>query len=143
MLLTGFLRTTLEPIRFFLFQKKWRRANFHNFTVAGRRFPLDRVIVGKATYGSIIALNTNNPNSKLKIGHYCSIADGVNFLLSGEHNYKRFSTYPFKVKYKKLRIEAETKGPITVGDDVWIGQNCMILSGVTLGQGCIIGQVQL
>ena len=31
------------------------------------------------------------------------------------------------------------KGPIIVGDDVWIGLNSIILSGVTIGQGAVIG----
>lgn len=32
-----------------------------------------------------------------------------------------------------------SKGPITVGNDVWIGYDCAILSGVTIGDGAIIG----
>jgi len=29
--------------------------------------------------------------------------------------------------------------PITIGNDVWIGGNCVILPGVTIGDGCTIG----
>jgi galactoside O-acetyltransferase len=29
--------------------------------------------------------------------------------------------------------------PIVIHDDVWIGMNCIILKGVTIGQGAIIG----
>jgi acetyltransferase-like isoleucine patch superfamily enzyme len=35
--------------------------------------------------------------------------------------------------------EAETKGEIVVGSDVWIGYRSTILSGVTIGQGAVIG----
>lgn len=31
------------------------------------------------------------------------------------------------------------KGPIIIEDDVWIGFGAIILSGVTLGKGCVIG----
>lgn len=31
------------------------------------------------------------------------------------------------------------RGKITIGNDVWIGVNCAILSGVTIGDGAIIG----
>ena len=31
------------------------------------------------------------------------------------------------------------QAPITVGDDVWIGANCTIVKGVTIGSGAIIG----
>ena len=29
--------------------------------------------------------------------------------------------------------------PVTVGDNVWICGNCVILPGVTIGEGCVIG----
>ena len=28
--------------------------------------------------------------------------------------------------------------PVTIGDDVWIGGNCMIMPGVTIGEGAIV-----
>lgn len=32
-----------------------------------------------------------------------------------------------------------SKGPVVIGDRVWIGENAIILPGVTLGEGCIVG----
>lgn len=32
-----------------------------------------------------------------------------------------------------------SKGGVTIGDDVWIGSNCVIADGVTIGKGAIIG----
>ncbi len=29
--------------------------------------------------------------------------------------------------------------PVVIGDDAWIGGNCVILPGVTIGKGCVIG----
>ena len=29
--------------------------------------------------------------------------------------------------------------PITIGDDVWIGANCVILPGISVGEGAIVG----
>ena len=31
-----------------------------------------------------------------------------------------------------------SKGGIVIGDNVWIGDKCTILSGVSIGDGCII-----
>ena len=31
-----------------------------------------------------------------------------------------------------------SKGGIVVGDDVWIGANCVLLDGAVVGQGCVI-----
>ncbi len=32
-----------------------------------------------------------------------------------------------------------SKGPILIGDDVWLGAGATVLDGVTIGRGCIIG----
>ena len=29
--------------------------------------------------------------------------------------------------------------PITIGDNVWIGGNCVVMQGVTIGDGTVIG----
>ena len=117
----------------------WRARNAHNETYMVRLFDPQRVTVGKASYGPLDVQAWGHPDERLSIGHYVSIAEGVSFLLGGNHPYKGFSTYPFKVKLLGHAREAQTKGPIVVGDDVWIGANAMILSGVTIGQGAVIG----
>ena len=60
------------------------------------------------------------------------------FFLGGEHRYRYISTYPFKKRFLDIP-ESDTKGDIIIKDDVWIGYGCTILSGVTIGQGAIIG----
>ncbi|MGF1494219.1 MAG: acyltransferase [Microcoleaceae cyanobacterium] len=32
-----------------------------------------------------------------------------------------------------------SKGPVTIGDDVWLGAGAIVLDGVTIGKGCIVG----
>lgn len=32
-----------------------------------------------------------------------------------------------------------SKGGITVGDDVWLGANCVVLDGAVIGEGCVVG----
>jgi len=34
---------------------------------------------------------------------------------------------------------SESKGGITIGDDVWIGSNSVVLDGSVVGRGCVIG----
>lgn len=58
--------------------------------------------------------------------------------MSGEHNYSCFSTYPFHRYVIDGSFESISKGPIILEDDVWIGENCIILSGVKIGQGAVI-----
>jgi acetyltransferase-like isoleucine patch superfamily enzyme len=101
-------------------------------------FRIDKVSVGKKTYGSLNVTDFSPLDTKLNIGSYCSISPGVQFLLGGEHQVDSISTYPFKVKCFGYEYEAGSKGDIIVGDDVWIGTNAIICSGVKIGQGAIV-----
>ena len=40
---------------------------------------------------------------------------------------------------KKITTAWDNKGDIVIGNDVWIGFEAIILSGVTIGDGAIIG----
>ena len=116
----------------------WRKKNQHNDTYMLNSFKINRVHVGNYTYGALNVLMYNN-EAELNIGHFCSIAPGVTFLLSADHYLNHISTFPFKVKLlKSEKYEAITKGNILVDDDVWIGQGAIILSGVHIGQGAVI-----
>lgn len=129
----------LKNLKKFIKAKLWRRRNPHNFTtLAGDNFPLDKVTVGKLTYGSIHAISYGGNSEFLKIGNCCSIADEVTFLLGGGHRLDCVSTFPFRGKLVG-DVEAMTKGPIVFEDDVWIGYGATVLSGVTLGKGSVVG----
>ena len=82
---------------------------------------------------------------KLIIGKFCQIAAGVQFIMNGaNHQMNAVSTFPFYTlegwdmnppKISDLPI----KGDTVIGNDVWIGQNAVILPGVNIGDGAIIG----
>lgn len=120
-------------------QNEWRKLNAHNETFMGRIFDINKVTVGNYTYGILNCYTWGKKEEHLYIGHYCSIADDVTFLLGGNHNYRGVTTFPCKVKFLGHAEEAETKGEIAVESDVWIGYRSTILSGVTIGQGAVIG----
>jgi acetyltransferase-like isoleucine patch superfamily enzyme len=121
-----------------LFRKNWRKFNHHNETCVSTIFRIEKVTVGKKTYGVLNITDFSPLDTKLKIGGYCSISPGVQFLLGGEHQIDSISTFPFKAKCFGYEYEAGSKGNILVGDDVWIGTNAIICSGVTIGQGAIV-----
>ena len=132
------IKYVIYKLRFYVFRKKWRKNNQHNFTTAGNMFNSNQVQVGIYTYGKLNVFSCDNQNPCLKIGKYCSIADEVCFLLAGGHNMSSFSSYPFKAKLKGDLCESLTKGDIIVEDDVWIGFRSTILSGVTIGKGSVV-----
>jgi len=79
------------------------------------------------------------------IGKFCSIAKGVKIGL-GKHPINFISTSPLfyspnnplrKVLTKELKFIDNMS--VTIGNDVWIGANVIILDGVNIGNGAIIG----
>jgi acetyltransferase-like isoleucine patch superfamily enzyme len=124
------------------FEREWRNMNQHNETMLkNMHVDFTRVIVGKKTYGDLnVSFSApSDNNTKLKIGSYCSIGAGVQFLLASEHQTTGISTYPFKAKCFEYKWESGSKSDIVVADDVWIGINAIICSGVKIGQGAVIG----
>lgn len=116
----------------------WRQRNLHNQTVIRNLFDFSKVSVGQATYGPLNIQEWGHPDEQLTIGHYVSISEGVTFLLGGNHPYQGITTFPVKVKFLGHSKEAQTKGAITVGDDVWLGHNAMVMSGVNIAQGAVV-----
>ena len=88
-------------------------------------------------------------HDKLKIGRFCSIACGAKFIFnSANHALGSLSTYPFPIFFEEWGLATDVvsistawdnHGDIMVGNDVWIGYGAVIMSGVTIGDGAIIG----
>ncbi len=93
--------------------------------------------LGNYAYGTINISRYSKYDSSIKVGNCCSIADEVNFLLGGGHNYKTVSSFPFKAILDG-EGEALSKGDIVLDDDVWIGYRATIMSGVHIGQGAVV-----
>ena len=135
------LRSLIRNYTKLKFDRKWRKLNPHNITVPGERmFPMSIVSVGKHTYGMLNVYSYfADPFNRLVIGNYVSIASGVSFMLDINHQIQTFTTFPLKTRlFKPSPQDAVSKGPLIVEDEVWIGANAMLLSGVTIGKGAIV-----
>ena len=83
----------------------------------------------------------------LVIGKFCSIACGAKFLFtSANHTMRSLSTYTFPIFFEEWGLDVknitsawDNKGDIVIGNDVWIGYEAVILSGVAIGDGAVIG----
>lgn len=86
-------------------------------------------------------------HDRLIIGKFCSIACGAKFLFtSANHAMSSLSTYPFPLFFEEWGLNRkdvtdawDRKGDIVIGNDVWIGYEAVLLSGITIGDGAIIG----
>ena len=109
------------------------------------------IIVGDFTYisdsnfESHVTHHYDFNNDKLIIGKFCQIASGVEFVMNGaNHQMNSISTFPFNI-FEGWDADAPEisdlplKGDTIIGNDVWIGQNAVILPGVHIGDGAIIG----
>ena len=117
----------------------WIIKNPNNKTYPVGYFPINLVEIGDYSYGPINLYTYGAEGEGLEIGSYCSIAKDVKFVLGGNHKTDCFMTFPVKNKFGKVHEnESLTKGKIILEDDVWIGVGSTILSGVRLGQGCVV-----
>lgn len=109
------------------------------------------IIVGDFTYIADSEFESHVTNfypwsrDKLIIGRFCQIAAGVEFIMNdANHQMSAVSTFPFytlegwDMEVPKA-ADMPFKGDTVIGNDVWIGQNAVILPGVHIGDGAIIG----
>lgn len=86
-------------------------------------------------------------HDRLIIGKFCSIACGAKFIFtSANHTLNSLSSYTFPLFFEEWGLDKkdvasawDNKGDIVIGNDVWIGYEAVILSGVHIGDGAIIG----
>lgn len=86
--------------------------------------------VGRGTYGYMYLLERGIYASS--IGRYCSINE--NAVIVEGHAIDAVSTFPFS-----NGILSEENDLVTIGNDVWIGENTVITMGVKIGDGAVIG----
>jgi virginiamycin A acetyltransferase len=99
-----------------------------------------RISIGPGTYGlgerTVLLFRDDD---RVSIGGYCSFAYGVTIVSSGEHNYRGVANYPFAAMFDgDVNRDTYSKGSVCIGNDVWVGANATILSGVTIGDGAVV-----
>lgn len=99
--------------------------------------------VGCYTYGAEkIELRFSDMGYKVYIGKFCSIAH-CKIFLGGNHNTRMITTYPFGLIHQGIFPHHGLNGNISngnvyIGNDVWIGENATIMSGIKIGDGAVI-----
>lgn len=92
--------------------------------------------IGEYTYGRP---NVFGDEATLKIGKFCSLAMNTTIYLGAEHQTKWVTTYPFFAKFKEASGTSNTtKGNVVIGNDVWLADGVLVLSGVSIGDGAVV-----
>jgi len=112
----------------------------------GKDIKVDQnTVLANTTVGDFTYIGSNNEIKYCTIGRFCSIASNIKISL-GIHPIDKISTYPgfysksasgaVKMAVNSTVIEHK---PVNIGNDVWIGANCLIMDGVAIGNGAVIG----
>jgi chloramphenicol O-acetyltransferase type B len=108
-------------------------------SLLAERYPQYRI--GRGSYGDVEVVSFGEPTT-LSIGAYCSFARGAQVMLGGNHRIDWVTTYPFSAidpRFRRFEGHPHSKGDVAIGNDVWVAREALILSGVTIGDGAVIG----
>lgn len=89
----------------------------------------NRAHVGALTYGSRCVIEN------ALVGRLCSIGPGC-LVGPNDHDLMALSSSPYA--YDRSQFDELLK-PSRIGHDVWIGAQCIVLGGVSIGAGSVIG----
>jgi virginiamycin A acetyltransferase len=112
----------------------------------GERCVLHKVVLqGNIKIGNNTTINGpgtefHGVNSSIEIGNFCSIARHT-AIQDHNHNVDCITTYFIKhnvFQEDSRKNDMVSKGKIKIGNDVWIGTQTVILSGITIGDGAVI-----
>ena len=107
-------KCVLEPNLIFKYDSTWR--NGPNIIIG------DNCFIGNSTEFNI--------SERISIGNNCLIASNCKFI-DHDHGFSEIN--------KLIRLQEPKITLIIIEDNVWIGTNCIILKGVTIGTGSVIG----
>lgn len=104
----------------------------------------NHVKVSDSTIGDFVYICDHSRISNTTIGNFCSIGPHVQIVL-GKHPTHFVSTFPaFYSVNRQCQLSfvdenaVDEIAPVTIGNDVWIGANALIMDGVTIGDGAVV-----
>jgi chloramphenicol O-acetyltransferase type B len=125
----------------YLIGERWQALiNYH-----GERLAYDdsRLTMGRASYGVPLIPTFPGDTFHVRVGSFVSIALDVMLMDGGNHHTDWVTTFPMRYRLGLPGTlqdgHPSSKGDIVIGNDVWIGRGARVLSGVTIGDGAVIG----
>ncbi|WP_350293399.1 CatB-related O-acetyltransferase [uncultured Croceitalea sp.] len=136
-------------VSFFLrnYRKLFKKNNAIRFgaevknTVLGSNINISRYcFVSNSVIGNYSSLGRNTTVINAEIGNFCSISWNST-IGATSHDYKRLTThaFPYISHYNFVKKDERFIIKTTLGNDVWIGANVIIMPGVKVGNGAVIG----
>jgi len=111
-----------------------KRTIIHKSIVSGKN-----ISIGNNTSIAYQTLILNQSENNLTIGNFCSIAPYC-CIYGHNHNHQTLTTYYARQRIFKedAGIDAISKGDTIIGNDVWIGTQSVVVSGIKIGDGAVV-----
>ena len=124
----------------------------NNSYLAGGNMVGSHSTIARSEVGRYVAIGCHSFMSRSRTGNYCTFGNRVS--IGGlNHNYRLVTSH--EVAYRNTAAiygetileednyakgqESSTEYHVEIGNDVWIGDNAVILSGRKIGTGAVIG----
>jgi acetyltransferase-like isoleucine patch superfamily enzyme len=148
-----FLKNLLaSPFVLTRFQKKYPNCHFYPGCIVDEASVLgsynvifNNTSIVNSVLGDHTFVQRNSMIVNANLGKFCSLAMGVHIGLA-QHAITHVSSHPAFYLLNTPLVKTFSKTDLfsttartSIGHDVWIGQNAMIMSGVKVGTGAIIG----
>jgi len=87
---------------------------------------------------------------EIYVGKYCQLAPKIVYCGAINHHWVKYkkavSIFAFDSQWKVTNYFPEltvSRGPIRIGNDVWVGRGAFLLDGITIGDGAIVGAMSV
>ncbi len=121
--------------------EKLQPRTVHNVAGHKGRIAKDSVISCPFTigdYSNIMGKAIIKGNRACRIGRYCALGWGIHIITS-HHDMSGANIQVGMQQRHGFRDIWTSKGDVQIGNNVWIGDNAVILSGIKVGDGAVIG----
>ncbi|MDE1821652.1 MAG: CatB-related O-acetyltransferase [Euryarchaeota archaeon] len=102
--------------------------------------------VGEGTVASSeIDVELSDPSTTVSIGKYTAIGRNLKLICSSGHDPSRVCNVNlYDAQEDPIpRSSVRSLGPISIGHDVWIGDDVTIMGGTSIGNGAVVGTKSL
>jgi acetyltransferase-like isoleucine patch superfamily enzyme len=107
-----------------------RIGNRSTMIVGLKVYPDAKLEIG--SHSTLGYMNLISVARSVRIGNHCLFAGEVKIMDNNSHS------LDFEARRRHAQLEPSDVAPVVIEDDVWIGTNCIVLKGVTIGRGAVI-----
>jgi len=137
------LNKVSKGLAYSLGERRWALRRYAQEREGFRAEPL---VKGRCSYGEPLIVRfpvEAGDGEHVRVGSFVSIGTDVVLQDGGSHRVDWVTTFPLRARLDLSAAYGDghprSKGGTVIGNDVWIGRGARVLSGVSIGDGAVIG----